>query len=375
MSPKIKVLFITGTRADFGKLTPFIAATVKNKNYEPVILITGMHLEETFGLTYKEVEKRFNCKIILERNFVGTVSSIQSFSNTTKIISKILDESKIEIIVVHGDRPEALAGAISGVLLNIITCHIEGGDISGTVDESLRHAITKLSHIHFPISEIAARRLFQMGEKKNSVFISGSHLSNLMSVNCLPSFESVKERYEIPWDNFYISILHPVTTELKIMPFWVDEYFSALEALDDNFLILYPNSDLGHEIIIKRIKKIRSTEKFKILPSMRHEAYLRVLHESSGIIGNSSSAIHEAPILGIPAVDYGSRQKGRSNYKNLILSASCHGEDLIEKINKLKEIKINKSVDLTNNINPFDVFSDFLENKRFQNISLQKEFQ
>jgi len=375
MNSKVKILFITGTRADVGKLAPFVDAVIKNKNYEPVILVTGMHLEEIFGLTYQEVEKRFKCKIILERNYVGEVSPIQSFANTAQIISKILEDFNIEIIIVHGDRPEALAGAISGSLFNTIVCHIEGGDISGTVDESLRHSITKLAHIHFPTSEKAALRLFQMGEKKDSVFVSGSHIANISSVDFLPSFKNVQERYDIPWNDFYISILHPVTTELEIMPLWVEEYFSALEIINENFLILYPNSDLGHDIILKRILKIRNKEKFRILPSVRHEAYLRILFESSGIIGNSSSAIHEAPIFGIPAIDYGTRQKGRTNDKNMVLSASYQKADLIEKFQRLKKIKLNKKVDLTEKINPFDVFSDFLEKKKYQNISLQKEFQ
>jgi len=334
-----------------------------------------MHLEETFGLTYQEVEKRFKCKIILERNYVGEVSPIQSFANTAQIISKILEDFNIEIIIVHGDRPEALAGAISGSLFNTIVCHIEGGDISGTVDESLRHSITKLAHIHFPTSEKAALRLFQMGEKKDSVFVSDSHIANISSVDFLPSLKNVQERYDIPWNDFYISILHPVTTELEIMPLWVEEYFSALEIINENFLILYPNSDLGHDIILKRMLKIRNKEKFRILPSVRHEAYLRILFESSGIIGNSSSAIHEAPIFGIPAIDYGTRQKGRTNDKNMVLSASYQKADLIEKFQRLKKIKLNKKVDLTEKINPFDVFSDFLEKKKYQNISLQKEFQ
>jgi len=375
MNSKVKILFITGTRADVGKLAPFVDAVIKNKNYEPVILVTGMHLEETFGLTYQEVEKRFKCKIILERNYVGEVSPIQSFANTAQIISKILEDFNIEIIIVHGDRPEALAGAISGSLFNTIVCHIEGGDISGTVDESLRHSITKLAHIHFPTSEKAALRLFQMGEKKDSVFVSGSHIANISSVDFLPSLKNVQERYDIPWNDFYISILHPVTTELEIMPLWVEEYFSALEIINENFLILYPNSDLGHDIILKRILKIRNKEKFRILPSVRHEAYLRILFESSGIIGNSSSAIHEAPIFGIPAIDYGTRQKGRTNDKNMVLSASYQKADLIEKFQRLKKIKLNKKVDLAEKINPFDVFSDFLEKKKYQNISLQKEFQ
>jgi len=375
MNSKIKLLFITGTRADVGKLAPFVDAVIKNKNYEPMILVTGMHLEETFGLTYQEVERRFNCKIILERNYVGDVSSIESFSNTAQIISKILEEFNIEIIIVHGDRPEALAGAISGTLSNTIVCHIEGGEISGTVDESLRHAITKLAHIHFPTSEKAALRLFQMGEKHQSVFVSGSHIANIVSVDSLPTLKDVKEKYDIPWDDFYISILHPVTTELEIMPLWVEEYFNTLETINENFLILYPNSDLGHKIILKRMLKIRNKKNFRILPSLRHEAYLRILFESSGIIGNSSSAIHEAPIFGIPAIDYGTRQKGRASGNNIVLSASYQKADLLEKFKTLKKIKLNKKVDLADKLNPFDVFSEFLTSKKYQNISLQKEFQ
>jgi len=375
MNSKIKVLFITGTRADVGKLAPFIDATLNNKNYEAIVLVTGMHLEEVFGMTYREVERRFDCKIILEKNYVGEVSSNQSFANTAQIISNILEELNIEIIIVHGDRPEALAGAVSGALSNTIVCHIEGGDISGTVDESLRHAITKLSHIHFPTNETAASRLFQMGEKKDSVFVSGSHLANIMSLDSLPSIASVKEKYSIPWDNFYISILHPVTTEVDIMPQWVEEYFSALETFDENFIVIYPNSDLGHEIILKRMLKINNSERFRILPSLRHEAYLRILYESSGIIGNSSSAIHEASIFGVPSVDYGTRQKGMNKGNNQVFSATYNKLDLIEKFNALKKIKLNKKTKFKSKLNPLDIFSDFLEDKRFLDVSLQKEFQ
>jgi UDP-N-acetylglucosamine 2-epimerase (hydrolysing) len=154
------------------------------------------------------------------------------------------------MIIVHGDRVEALAGAIIGSFNNTLVTHIEGGEISGTIDELIRHAITKLSHIHFVSNKEAEKRLIQMGELKNSIFVIGSPDVDIMYSDNLPSIEETTEHYEIPFDDYSILIYHPVTTELETLGNDINEVVSATIESDRNYIVIYPNNDAGSDIII-----------------------------------------------------------------------------------------------------------------------------
>ena len=171
---KKKIAFLTGTRADFGKIKSIILKLKKNKLFEVKIFVTGMHLLKRYDFTVHEIIKsglknlyRYNNQKINE-----PMDSI--LSNTIRGFSEFVIKEKPDLIVIHGDRLEALAGATVGLFNNILVAHIEGGEVSGTLDNSMRHAISKLSHLHFVSNESHKKRLIQLGEKKNKIFVIGS---------------------------------------------------------------------------------------------------------------------------------------------------------------------------------------------------------
>ena len=272
----MQILFITGTRADVGKLTPYIHAAEEVNRSKINIIITGLHMVKKFGETYKEVKKKFsNAKIFKFKNQIEKEDLALSLHITIKKFNELISIIKPTLIVVHGDRIEALAGSIVGSFNNIRVCHVEGGDLSGTIDESIRHSITKLSHIHFPHDLKAKEILLRLGELEKSIFIGGSHINWLNKEKMLPSFSAFKKRYDFNFNDFAISLIHPVTSEIGYMKDWVDKYFKTLIKSNHNYLILYPNSDPGSQIIIDKINEIKKqkTKRFRIIPTIRHDFF------------------------------------------------------------------------------------------------------
>ena len=193
MMSKKKILFLTSTRADFSKLKSLILKLQKNKYFEVNIFVTGMHLLKSYGFTINElyrsnIKNIFKYKNQNEKNY----SMTESLSSTINGLAKYLKKNKINLIIIHGDRMEALAGAIAGIFNNIHVGHIEGGEISGTIDESIRHSVSKLSHFHFVSNQESKKRLIQMGENKNTIFIIGSPDLDIMKKKNLPNINIIK---------------------------------------------------------------------------------------------------------------------------------------------------------------------------------------
>ncbi|MBR6877627.1 MAG: UDP-N-acetylglucosamine 2-epimerase (hydrolyzing), partial [Neisseriaceae bacterium] len=307
-----KILCITGTRADFGKLKSILNYLEKNENTELHLVITGMHVMRQYGETYKEVlRENYKNYYLFSNQFIDEpMNSV--LGNTVNFLSRLAHEIKPDMLVIHGDRLEALSGAIVGALGNIRVTHIEGGELSGTIDDSIRHAISKLSHFHLVSNQEAADRLEQLGEEKNNIYIIGSPDLDFMLSDNLPQLDEVKQHYNIDFDQFAISLFHPVTTEYAQFKDYVKEYFSALEQSGKNIIAIYPNNDVGSEYIIHQLDKI-STHRIKKFPSIRFEYFLTLLKNCQFIIGNSSAGVREAPLYGVPTIDVGTRQNNRYN--------------------------------------------------------------
>ena len=188
-----KIVFLTGTRADFGKLKSLIAITSKNRRFEVHIFVTGMHMNPKYGRTVNEIEKCGYKNIFTYYNHMDYDSMDVVLSKTINGFSSFVKDIRPDLIVVHGDRVETLAGAIVGALNNILTAHIEGGEVSGTIDELIRHSVSKLSHLHFVSNSIAKKRLIQMGELPKSIFEIGSPDIDILLSSKLPSINEVKK--------------------------------------------------------------------------------------------------------------------------------------------------------------------------------------
>jgi UDP-N-acetylglucosamine 2-epimerase (hydrolysing) len=316
--PRRRVLFVTGTRADFGKLQPLIQAVENLPTFECIIFATGMHTLETYGYTVTEVQRGGFKNIHVYMNQMLNEPMDLVLANSIAGIARFVHENPPDMMVVHGDRIEALAGAAVGALRNILVAHIEGGEVSGTVDDLIRHAVTKLAHIHFVANGEAAARLRQMGEREESVFVIGSPDIDVMNSADLPSLKAAKEHYEIPFDTYSIALFHPVTTEIERMRDHAREFVDALIESSLDYVVIYPNNDEGAVYIMEQYQRLRGSPRFRLFPSVRFELFLTLLKNARLIVGNSSAGIREAPFYGRYAVNVGSRQTDRFKHPTII---------------------------------------------------------
>lgn len=317
---KRKILFLTATRADFGKLKSLMSVVSTAEEFECSIFATGMHMLARYGATVQEIYKSGFRNVHPYINQDGSVNSQMDLvlANTITGLGLHVREARPDLLVVHGDRVEALAGAIAGTLNNIRVAHVEGGEVSGTVDEVLRHAVTKLSHIHFVANEEAAVRLRQMGEASNSIFVIGSPDTDIMFSAALPELGEVKRRYEIPFDRYGIVLYHPVTTEHAEIRHNARQVVSALVESELNFVVIHPNNDLGAETILQEMERLRGLPRFRFIPSMRFEYFLALMKGALVIVGNSSAGVREAPAYAVPTVNVGTRQNQRFQGKSIV---------------------------------------------------------
>lgn len=366
-----KIVFLTGTRADFGKQKSLIKIINKKKAFDVTIFVTGMHNLKKFGYTWEEIKKE-NFKNIYRYNNQKKNNSMDIIlSNTVYGFSNFIKKEKPDLIVYHGDRVESLAGAIVGSLNNILTAHIEGGELSGTIDESIRHSVSKLSHYHFVSNKNSEKRLIQMGENNKNIFNIGSPDVDLMYSKNLPSLDLMRRRYQISFNKYALCIYHPVTTEKKYNKLHADIFFKSLELSEKNFIIIYPNNDTGSDYIFKKIKSLKS-KKIKKFPSMRFEFFLSCLKNSEFIIGNSSAGIREASYYGVPAINVGSRQQMRERTPN-VFDCKHNSNEILRCINKMKNIK-KKVEKIYGNGKSDTKFLKILNKRNFWEKQLQKKF-
>ena len=369
---KKKIVFLSGTRADFGKLKSLIEILRHNDMFEVHIFVTGMHMDKKYGYTVHEIEKcGYNNIYKFINSDDGAFMDI-TLSRTIKGFADYIRLIEPDLIIVHGDRLEALAGATVGAFNNILVAHIEGGELSGTVDELIRHAVSKLSHTHFVANVEAKKRLRQMGEVAESIFVIGSPDMDAMMSDNLPSLDEVMSYYEIPFDNYAIAMFHPVTTEVGNMDLYAESYTAALEESGCNYIVIYPNNDNGSGFILNKIKKLEQNPRFKLFPSVRFEAFLCMLENARFIVGNSSAGIREAPFYGVPTVNVGTRQNGRTANQHIIHTGYGKGE-IVDAINRSMKSNVPK-VSLFGNGSSNQKFSEIIANETFWQTPKQKVF-
>lgn len=368
-----KILFLTGTRADFGKIKSLISILDDDSNFEVFVFVTGMHLQKEYGYTLIEIERCNFKNVHTFENHTHETTMDLTLAKTIEGLSSYCKMSNPDMIVVHGDRVETLAGAIVGSLNNILVAHIEGGELSGTVDELIRHSVSKLSHIHFVSNDDAAKRLMQMGEMKSSIYTIGSPDIDIMFSDDLPSIETAKEYYQIGFEQFAIVMFHPVTTEVNEMKEYSANFVAALLNDTHSYVVIFPNNDLGNQYIINEYQKLKEHPRFRVFPSLRFEYFLTLLKNSQFIIGNSSAGIREAPYYGIPIINIGTRQQNRALHADII------NVDYTEKsISEALKVIDSHSIQQTNSDfgqgNSAEQFLASLQNQAIWNVNHQKQF-
>lgn len=368
-----RIVFLSGTRADFGKIRSLLDILQTSPEFEVHIFVTGMHMLRKYGYTCREIERRGykNIYQYINQNYSDTMDSV--LGKTIAGLSDYVKEIQPDMLVVHGDRVEALAGAIVGSLNNILVGHIEGGEVSGTIDDLIRHSVSKLSHLHFVTNDRAKQRLIQLGELDKNIYPIGSpDVDSLFSPD-LPTLEEVKSWYGIPFNNYAVMLFHPVTTEVDDVARQINELVNAVIDSNKNYIVIYPNNDSGSDKIITEYSRIeKNTLNFKVYPSMRFDYFLTLLKNAEFIIGNSSSALMEAPYYGVPAINIGSRQSNRANLPGVINCSADYAaiSAALADIEGLKPEPIKHFGDGDSS----QKFFSILQKEQFWNTNKQKTF-
>lgn len=373
MSNKKKLLFLTGTRADFGKLKSLIAITKDHPDFEVHIFATGMHMHRKYGYTVLEILKSGFDNVYQYINYTSEASMDLTLAKTIEGLSSYIQENKPDLLIIHGDRVEALAGAITGSMNNILVAHIEGGEVSGTIDELIRHSVSKMSHLHYVSNEIAKKRLVQMGEMEENIHVIGSPDIDLMFSDKLPTFDEALNYYQIPFKEFGVLMFHPVTTEEDKMEFAAAQLVEAALDSDQNFLVIYPNNDLGSRHVLSAYERLKGNPRFSIFPSLRFEFFLALLKKSQFMLGNSSAGIREAPYYGIPSINIGSRQQNRALHSEII-NVNYDKEEILSALNQVKGLDRHPVQQLFGKGDSDQLFLKSLLKPEFWETSKQKLF-
>lgn len=317
-----KIAVLTGTRAEYGLLKGILKHIEASPKLKLHLLVIGMHLSDEFGYTVKEIEKDgFKIDAMID-----TLNRGDSGAEMTEYIGRSIIELakefkriKPHILVILGDRSEALAGAIAASCMNIVVAHIHGGEISGSVDESFRHAITKLAHLHFVATKKSKERIISMGEDPSRIFVVGAPgLDNIESE--IADREMVYKKYNLDKNEIKILLVqHPVVTEVENAENQIKETLDAIVDLKFKTIVVYPNADAGGRKIIKVIEEYAKNYDFiKPFKNIPRGEYLALMSAVDVMVGNSSSGIIEAPYFKLPVVNIGTRQKGRERTDNVI---------------------------------------------------------
>lgn len=319
-----KIAVVTGTRAEFGVMRHTLQRIRDDAELRLQLLVTGAHLLPQYGMTVNEIREA-GFTIEEELDIVLASSGKQAVAKSAGLacmeFAGAFDRLKPDILLILGDRYEVFAAASAAMLMNIPIAHISGGEITeGAQDEQMRHAITKMAHVHFAGAEAYADNIRRMGEENWRIhFVGEPGLENIRKINFLTA-EALKDRLKADVDKDTLLVtFHPVTLELDQLPYQMKNLLTALENTGRKLLITYPNADAGSGFIIEELARFANgNDKVYLYENMGTELYLNAMRSCGAVVGNSSSAIIEAPYLNVPAVDIGNRQKGRLKAENII---------------------------------------------------------
>lgn len=322
-----KICVVTGSRAEYGILRTLMSAIKNDADLMLQVIATNQHLSEIQGETYKEIERdgfEIDYKVYMADDHAPDTAN-----TTAKAVGRgvcgfadAFDKLRPDILLILGDRYEMLAVAAAALIYKIPIAHLHGGEITeGAFDDAIRHAITKMSHLHFTSTEAYRRRVIQMGEQPSRVFNVGAlGVENIMKTNFMSKEEIEKSLNFRLSDKCFLCTYHPVTLSDMSSE---EQIINLLKALDDykdyHVIFTYSNSDTSSQIIIKRISEYvkRDPERCMFIKSLGQKRFFSVLKHVNAVLGNSSSGIIEVPCFGIPTLDIGDRQKGRIAAKSV----------------------------------------------------------
>lgn len=314
-----RIGIMTGTRAEYGLLKPLMQEINKDNDMELYLIVSGMHLSPEFGMTYQEIEKdgfEINAKVEMLLSSDSPAGISKSIGLGVIGFADEFQRADLDMLILLGDRYEALSAAISAMVMRIPIAHLHGGELTeGAIDEGIRHSITKMSYLHFTSTEQYRNRVIQLGENPERVFYVGAlGVENIKKINLMTKEELERSiHFEID-ENTVIVTYHPVTLENNTVE---EQFLNLLEVLDRNpkirMIFTKANADTNGRIVNELIDKYaaQNSERACAFVSLGQKRYLSALKYCRIVIGNSSSGIIEAPSFGKPIINIGDRQKGR----------------------------------------------------------------
>ena len=378
-----KICVVTGTRAEYGLLYWLLKEIEADKELELQLIVTGMHLSPEFGLTYKEIEKEFkiNKKIEMLLSSDTSVGISKSMGLAQISFAESYDELKPDIVIVLGDRYEIFSATSAAMIARIPIAHIHGGEkTEGAFDESIRHCITKMSHLHFTATEEYKNRVIQLGENPSRVFnVGGMGIENIKRLKLLSKDEFEKSiEFKLNIKNILVTF-HPVTLENSTAKEQFQQLLDAIDELEDtNIIFTKANSDTDGRVINQMIDEYvtKNSHKSIVFTSLGQLRYLSALQYVDAVVGNSSSGLAEAPSFKIGTINIGDRQKGRIKASSVI-DCEPNKDSILKSFEKLYSKEFQETLKTT--INPYGngcaskKIVEILKNVDLENI-LKKSF-
>jgi GDP/UDP-N,N'-diacetylbacillosamine 2-epimerase (hydrolysing) len=331
---KRKIIVVTGARSEYDIVSPVLEKLRTDTSIDLGLIVTGSHLSEKFGNTIKFIEQdgyRIDARIqnLVESN--EKIARIQSLGNQIKPLAEAFSNLQPDIVLVAGDREEAISVTMTAAFMDIPAAHLAGGDIAkdGNIDNSIRYAASKFAHIHFTLLEQHSQTLLKLGEDNWRIHCVGNPALDKFIQTAHLSKQQISDhlKFDVTNEDFLLVVYHPIITEFDSETEKVGSLLSALKRTGLKCIINSPNSDAGHDAIVKAYNSFGNNNgKFHYFKNLPRDVYVNLMRHASCMVGNSSSGIIEAPSLGLPVVNTGSRQVGRIHAENVRFCSMESGE-------------------------------------------------
>jgi GDP/UDP-N,N'-diacetylbacillosamine 2-epimerase (hydrolysing) len=318
-----RICFVSGKRGGFGVLSKTMQKITDDPELELKLIITDMHLSEKFGKTKQEVNKHFHVDYevdIIKADGDTRTERGKALGRCLTGMIDALNATKPDLLLLYGDRGEIVATALAAVNLGIPIAHLQGGEVTGGLDEPFRHALTKFANIHLVSSDLSKERIMSLGEEEWRITKVGQpHIDLILEKDYHPE-EKVREKFGIKkGEKLLIVLQHPVSTNPGNSYKNMRETMEAIKELGHKTILIYPCSDQGYSGIIKAIEEYKDELPFlQVFKNLEFQYFLGLLAIADAFVGNSSSAIIEAPYFCLPTINIGERQKGRERSNNVI---------------------------------------------------------